>query len=262
MAPERIPRQRVGRYPLDVFRVDAGSNHFIRTLEASYGGLFTHYVGRANGRSHYCPDAHCSCQHSKLDRVWKGYTSVEVWDPKNAHWFPAILEITEALEVCFRGRFDRGQVWELSRRAPDKEKKSYPVVGRFVEDLKEEHLPSKLDYRPVLMRLYHAPDGVQTHHKNPMPMPELVEPSKGKPPTGFVPNVQASNPERNETVNRLRREAEEQASKPTNGNGHHAPPVVPSSNPAENETIRRLAREAAARMQLPADGNGKKGGVH
>lgn len=217
MAPERIPRQRVGRYPLDVFRVEEGTAVFVRTLDSTYGGLFTHFH---RGRSRLCPGAECGCQYRKLDRVWKGYTSVEVWVELEKHWTPAILEITEALEVCFRGRFDRAQVWELARRAPDKAKASYPVTGRFVEDLKEEHLSAKLPYLPILMRLYHASEGVQCHFPNPMPMPVMVEPSKGKPPSGAT-HVPLGNPERNETVKRLLREAEERTRmKGETTNGH------------------------------------------
>lgn len=217
MPPERIPRQRVGRYPLDVFRVEDGDSHFVRTLSSEYHGLFTHYVKPAK-RSYYCKGDKCDCTNSRFDRVWKGYCSIEVWSADLQHWAPAVLEVTEALEICFRGKFDRAQTWELWRLKGTKQKPSYPVQGRFIEQIKDEVLPDPYPVRPVLMRLYHCPDGIELHHKNPMPLPEMVEPSKGKAPGGLPRTTEKSDASHHEWEE-FQRKLRERTGK-IGGNGH------------------------------------------
>ncbi len=175
---ENRPDQRLRYYPLDVFRVKSGVTCFVRTLSPDYGGLYTHYE---RGRSHYCPGDRCGCVRVRLPRIWKGYASVEVYDGRAKLWAPAVLEITEGLELDLRGQYARGQVWELTRDEQT-DKKATPVRGRLLEVLKAEQVPAAFPFKPVLIRVYHAPEGLETCHANPMPPRVMVSHSEGPPP--------------------------------------------------------------------------------
>jgi hypothetical protein len=161
---------------LRILRIAKETQWIVRMLPRQYGGLFVHY----KGRSIYCPGPD-ECQNHKLDRCWKGYCACESWDRVDSLWIPWVLEITESLELDFRGKFDAGQVWLLSREADRVRKKPSPVVGRLLEERDPATFPAPFDIRPVLMHFYHT-NSVQLNQKNPLPERTILLPSKGLPP--------------------------------------------------------------------------------
>lgn len=201
----RLPTPaRIKQVLIDVFRCSKGQTAYIRTLSNGYGGLFTHYVKE---RSQYCPGDRCSCQHRKFQRVWKGYGAVELWVLDLKIWQPVVLEITENLEHCLSGRWARGQVWEISRRMPDQEKDTYPVVGSLQQQLDPEKIPREFDWVPIMQRKLHVLEPLERHHKNPLPKPSFAVYTQDSPPAALVATDQAkpANPDEiNNFKNRIK----------------------------------------------------------
>lgn len=163
-------------FRLRVMRVEEGESFHLRTLSKALQGFFTHYLRP----SVYCPGAECTCQHNKKQRLWKGYIAVEQWHLDSKLWIPHILEITEHLELDFRGKYAAGQVWIVKRPQPLNKKKQ-PVTGVLVEVLKPGTYPPAFEILPTLKHVYHSSD-VQLVHKNPLPDRTVVCPSTGAPP--------------------------------------------------------------------------------
>lgn len=166
-----------GQFALRIFRVSEGSEWFIRTLAHSYGGLFTHWF---QGASRYCQEEDCPAHLHKLDKQWKGYTPVEVWDLALKLWIPSVLEITERLELDFRLHFQRAQVWRLTRNK-DYQKKRQPVFGKLIDQLDEMTLPEPFEILPVLQTTFHR-QWFNLNQQNPLPLPPKLAASPGLPP--------------------------------------------------------------------------------
>lgn len=184
-----IEKPKVGRVTgtnataLDLLRVAFGTSEVIRVLSESYRGCFVHY---ARGRSQYCTGDPDTCEFHKIEKIWKGYTSVEVWSQAEQAWLPKVLEISECLDQDFRGRCLRGTVWELTHlKKESKKKKSEPksgkVVGKLWDQLDPATLPMPYPMSAVLDNLFHF-IGVRLDEDNPLPPRLLVEPSKAAPP--------------------------------------------------------------------------------
>jgi hypothetical protein len=168
-------------YRLDVLRIGAGEQVILRMLSPSYKGLFTHYVKR---RSQYCEGRECNCQHSRIPRIWKGYLAAEQYQQKGNLWLPRILEVTEYLELDFRGRYKRGQVWQIQRNQ-EKKGETNPVTGVLQEERDERTFPQPHAILDTLRHLYHD-SGLQLICDNPMPGRTYVQASQGDPPRGLV----------------------------------------------------------------------------
>lgn len=162
---------------LRVFRVKEGTTVHARTLSDGYSGLFTHYV---RGRSVYCQGEKCEATVHRTDKVWKGYAAVELWNVATKKWTPAVLEITEALELDLRGLWKRGQVWEFYRDTPI-QKKKMPIMGKLLEERDPASLPPAFDFRSVLLHLYHV-EAVHLGVLNPMPPRVILADSEGDGP--------------------------------------------------------------------------------
>lgn len=173
-------------YTLKLFRVKPNQRFTIRTLSHRIDGLITHYFKppKSQGESKYCPGEEQGCAYHKLPKLWKGYAAVEVWDSHSGLWFPTVLEITEHLELDFRGVWKRGQQWVLSRAAEVKEKRTPVVAGLLGEDT-DPKLPRAFDYLPVLQTVYHCP-AIQLGCANPLPARVVLKASTGAPPIGTV----------------------------------------------------------------------------
>lgn len=171
-SPDRLQTEDV----LRILRVEPGDSHTIRTLSRHYGGCFTHY----KGRSHYCPGRE-ECQYHKLDVQWKGYALVERWEGEGILWRPFVLEITEGLELDLRGKWDRGQVWEISRLPQVKAGKATPVRGRRLEERDPDTFPPEFDFTAVLLHTYHVRQ-IRLDKENPLPPRILISSSTGAPP--------------------------------------------------------------------------------
>jgi hypothetical protein len=174
-------QNRLPVYPMRVLRVDPGQAWFVRMLSKRYWGLFTHWEG---GRGVYCPGEGCPAARHAKQRLWKGYASAEVYEQRVNLWHPCVLEITEHLELDFRDRFDRGQVWHLTREMPTDKRKT-PVVGELHETCDETKWPSAFDIVPVLKTVYHV-QKIEMGFPNPMPARTMVQPSEGAPPAALM----------------------------------------------------------------------------
>lgn len=209
-------KDQPNRVALRVLRIEPGKTATVRTLGESYKGCFVHWDGHQNV---YCPgDEGCSQRLHKADNtVWKGYVAVEEWRQELNRWLPAVLEITEGLELDFRGVFDRGQVWELSRLPQRKGKKASAVRGVLLETRDEKDFPPPFDFRPHLVTVFHY-NPVLLIHDNPMPPRILVEPSEGAPP---VRPGQAPRPGGVLPLSAFTAKREENEAAKRNGNGRH-----------------------------------------
>lgn len=175
MATPPVPgANRSQPFRLEVHRVRPGAKEFFRLVSPWADGLFTHWI---RGRSEYCPGQNlCPGAHHSKERVWKGYSFGHLWLPALKKWKPAILEVTEALELDFRGRYAPGQVWELTRKKDDGDK-HWPVEGALREEPNGRELRCE-DYVAILRTMYHAP-GLVLDQVNPMPprvYVDLIEP--------------------------------------------------------------------------------------
>lgn len=164
-------------YRLCILRIGAGEQVILRMLSESYRGLFTHYVRR---RSQYCPGRECTCQHSRIPRVWKGYLAAEEYDQKQNLWFPQVLEVTEYLDLDLKPSYKRGQVWKIQRRA-EKKGETNPVTGQLQEERDERTFPQPHVILDTLRHVYHD-TGLVLNCENPLPPRTYVVPSKGEAP--------------------------------------------------------------------------------
>jgi hypothetical protein len=166
---------------LRVERVHDGQTMIVRTLSDEYGGLFVHgsfIKGKWHGD--YCDPAWCCTGKVKDKRQWYGYSPCQWWKEEQKAWFPIALEITEALELDFRDRWARGQVWELFR--PTKQdKKQFPTVGRLLRQDAPETLPEAFDVRPALFSIYHV-HNIPLNVPNPHPGRVMLSTATGDAP--------------------------------------------------------------------------------
>lgn len=168
------------RYALRVLRLDPEDVHLVRVLSTSYSGLLTHWVA---GRGQYCAGQNlCPRGLHQRPTIWKGYFAAELWDQSTKLWFPCVPELTEGAELDVRGRFQRGQIWRLSK--PKKDGSSNPpLIATFHEQVDPALLPRAFDVLPVVASLYHVA-AVRLGTDNPMPPKVLAVPSHGAPPAG------------------------------------------------------------------------------
>ena len=167
-----------------VFRIEKGTSQRVRMLSPSYGGVFTHYH---RGRSQYCTGRDCPSPVHKVDRVWKGYVSAQVWNDASRNWFPVCLEITESLELTFRGVYARGQVWELWREQGPRGKE-LPVSGKLEEERDEHTTPKPFDIVPCLRALFHI-DSIDLSSLNPLPPRVIVDVCNDDGPEALKPKM-------------------------------------------------------------------------
>lgn len=165
-----------GSYVLRVLRIDPGQVMVVRSLDDELSGLASHYV---RGRSLWCEPGNCPASLHKEPRYWKGYSPVEVWYEKPGVWAPFVLEVTEALELDFRGKWRRGQLWELERLPVTKQSKP-PVTGTMIEERDPESFPPAFEIGPTVKRLYHAE--VTFGIKSWIPDRTIVSPTKDAGP--------------------------------------------------------------------------------
>lgn len=163
--------------PLTIFRIGAGAVAHVRVLSNDYRGVFTHWYNR---RSFYCAGKDCNQLAHRLDKIWKGYASVEVYSADRKRWVPFVLEISEHLELDLRGVWARGQVWEMWRE-DQATKKPNPVQGKMQELKAPETFPPAFDIRPPLLHLYHL-HSIDLSAINPLPPRMFLAESEGDAP--------------------------------------------------------------------------------
>lgn len=162
---------------LRVFRQQPGATDHVRLLSPCYGGCFVHWV---KGRSEYCDPEGCTFGCPKVRKVWKGYGAADVWDAVAKLWRPVCFELSEALELDFRDKWRRGQVWRVV--SPIKRKgKNEAKFAQHVESHPENLLPAEFNFIPCLLNTYHV-YGINLSIKNPLPPRVLVEAVAGPAP--------------------------------------------------------------------------------
>lgn len=162
---------------LRVFRQEPGQSHFVRLLSSRYGGCFTHYVKE---RSQYCDPEGCRWGCPKAPQIWKGYAAADVYDDAVKLWLPVCFELTEALELDFRDKWQRGQVWRVTRPVK-KKKKNEARFAVLIEQHSESSLPPEFDFLPCLLNTFHI-FAIDLCHKNPLPPRVLVQAAAGPVP--------------------------------------------------------------------------------
>src|SRR5258706_5040571 len=175
------------RYALRIVGVKEGEAKFVRMIASSYGGCMTHWNG---ARSIWCPGEKCrASQHGKAVQ-WKGYTAAEMYDQALGLWAPIAFEMTENLEVDFRGLFARGQVWLVTREKPTDAKKP-KCRGELHETVPESELVEPFEVLNCVRATYHAYD-LLLNVRNPMPARTLVSAVPGAPPAALTGKVEAA----------------------------------------------------------------------
>lgn len=215
--PRKPPDRSEPEVEIRVLRVEKASKIVVRTLSNRYGGCFTHYT---KDGSKYCPGRD-DCNYHRLDRVWKGYACVEKYEQTSNLWLPFVLEITEALEQDLRGRWQRGQVWQLERDAPATAKKKPPVRGKLIEECNPDTFPPAFNLQPVLLWLYRVHE-VRLDHENPMPARVRLAPSPGPAPRSrqSAP-ADVATPEQNEVFRKQLQDRMGGLRMPPSENGSH-----------------------------------------
>lgn len=163
---------QVQLHTVRIENVEDGEVKLVRCLSASYGGIGTHYV---KGQSRYCASETCRTDWHRTEWYYRGYFAAEWFCDVRKLWLPCVWELTEQSELDVRGRYQRGQVWEFSRVLAER-KGHAPTVAKLMGSYPENLMPSAWDYRPVLMRVYHAA-AIDTSIVNPMPPRLLLAPS-------------------------------------------------------------------------------------
>lgn len=190
--------------PVRVIEIAEGGAVFFRGLSACYRGLLTHFI-KGQG-TQYCRKELCPAPWHKERLIWKGYLSGETHNFSAERWEPGVLELTESLELDFRGIYCRGQVWEI-KRGIKVGRTNPPLVGRLHEQLNEKNLPPAFDYMPVLHHLYRVAP-LDLTAKNPLPPRMLIAYSKDAAPTGTgkVPEKELTQQQRIDLAERMRKE--------------------------------------------------------
>jgi hypothetical protein len=154
----------VRREVVRLCHVEPQTTSWILTLSSSYAGCMTHYW---KNRTRYCDPEGCQPHLHKLEQVWKGYAAVLRSDLRSQTWIPAVLEITEAMELDLRNRWQRGQKWKLERKAGNNGRMGPATAELLGEDFLEG-LPDAFDVRPVLNVIFHR-GKVVLNVTNPLP---------------------------------------------------------------------------------------------
>jgi hypothetical protein len=180
---------------LAVFRVEKNAKHQIRTLAGTGPGpdrrLLGYMTHWRHGATRVCvgvPD--CEPALHRIDPIWYGYLAVERWEEQLQLWLPCALQVTESLELDFRGRLERGQYWTLAMAAM--KKKGNPTRGQLDGRCDGDELPHPFDILPVLRALFHCPQLQPPCLPNPAPGRIALAPSTGAPPPGSKAAEQAA----------------------------------------------------------------------
>jgi hypothetical protein len=169
-----------------LLKIETNQTYRVRFLAYSPKGLFTHWRTKPPG-SIYCEGDSCSLH--KQERFWKSYQCVELLGANGRLWYPTVLEVTEHLELDFRGLTARGQVWDITRPARRKGKRA-SLTGVFVETRNVATLRPPFDVVPILRTVFHR-DMVEQTVLNPLPSRTLLEPSEEEPgPVEGAPDAQ------------------------------------------------------------------------
>lgn len=174
-----IPDKKIGGdlRQLRILSIEVGTDYHVRLLSEAYGGLFTHYARK----SFLCTgEKDCPSHIHKYEKIWKGYAAVDIWLKERKVWLPFVLEISEHLELDFRGLWKRGQVWEIWRDHPVAKKPS-PVQAKLQEEREPDRVPKAFDFVSVLKTRYHT-SYIDLTAKNPLPPRVFVEESAGDGP--------------------------------------------------------------------------------
>lgn len=161
--PPRPPSASSRR--LSVLRIkEKQTAHVLFLDDGPILGMFTHYIGR---NSEICHGEECRSCRGKQKRIWKGYRGLLWHDVAAKTWVPTVLEVTESLELDFRGKIGRGQEWLLTRGESTATKKA-TILGTCAG---KRELPEHLrpfDFHATIHTVYHD-WSIRCEAINPMP---------------------------------------------------------------------------------------------
>lgn len=116
------------------------------------GGTFGHWT---KGRWQPCVPADCQPAVHATPRYWRGYLAAFVFDKPAKRWTPCVLEVSESLELDMRGRYQPGQLWEISR-GKQVGKKKPPYVGRLCPKQGQLEKTTPFNIVPIVENFYHV----------------------------------------------------------------------------------------------------------
>lgn len=151
-------------------------------------GYETHFLkdGRAagKGKTHPCQGGRCPHPHNKIDTLWYAYLSVDVWLDMERLWKPAVLQVSESLELDMRGKVEKGQFWDISKLATKGKGSPYRGIPTGYAELQE--LPQGTIVLAVLRQTWHAPWLQPPEIVNPAEPRVYGEMKAGTPPPGTI----------------------------------------------------------------------------
>lgn len=150
-------------------------------------GCMTHWY---QGRSHYCAgEGRCDPAKHRLRADWKGYPPVYIWHEGPNCYTPAVLEVTENLDLQLQGRQLVGETWLVSRDTSSK--RNGPVSGALLGQADDPQLRVYFDPLPCLYWVWRV-KGIELGVPNPLAArptgqvitatrPQLIDPRPAKP---------------------------------------------------------------------------------
>lgn len=205
-APSERPR-----YALRVLRLQPDQHCEVLMLSEELKGLWCHWI-RGRGGVYCPPDGTCPKTIHAEPIVYRGYVAGELWAGDPRLWFPTVVEITSSCELDLRGRYQRGQLWELHKSVSVKGKRG-DVSARYLRTLSANAVRPAFDILPVLAGTYNYPD-IRLTRDNPMPGRVFVRPHEGDEPR---PAANADSEESMEAIKTFKRLFAERPELRTNG---------------------------------------------
>lgn len=207
---------------VEVLRIETGQTYGVRLLSPAYVGLMGHWYPKGKGHTVYCRGDDCPRHFHSLPRIWKGYGAVEVWQRDGNLWLPMLLELTENVELDFRGRWRRGQVWQVSKPASKKGKRG-GVQAVWIRDDDAAKIPPAFEIVPVLQHLYRE-DAFDLTARNPLRPRVMVQARPAEVAAQAEPELPAADAseeqrQKQEVLSRMREFAK--MPKDPNRNGTH-----------------------------------------
>jgi len=152
MDDSHVPRPPSANRRLAILRIaEQTTQEVIILANGPVMGMLTHYH---KPESWQCHGKDCKACTSGDKRVWKGYHPVLQLDRAGHCYVPAVLEVTEALELDFRDRLFRGGEWTISRGKSTKTKRAAVLATQ----LGQRQLPAdclSFDCHAAVHVIYH-----------------------------------------------------------------------------------------------------------
>lgn len=186
--PQEGPRAPASVHPIQVLELPTGLPVYVRFL-GPLRQLGTHWTGE---RTEACLEE-LGCPKDRHGRpyVCKWYASGQEWITADQVWRRVVIEISEALELQFRDRNPRGEVWILTRtmvrkRRGKERRDKTKVTGEFLDRVTLDTLTEAFPVDPVLCHVFRELALPKALKRNPLPDRPLSDDEEGLPPPQLV----------------------------------------------------------------------------